>query len=244
MLIEAHSFFERVRHNLQLILSTLEVLLKESSSELGQKPPSSSPTALPPFSNPQLPISTAALKSILALQNTTLKSAVAEFCTASKAVEEPENFNQNETSKLLTPEEDLQVSCTDLDWRRLADRIQGSLEATGNPVQVSLHFEEEAFLPESQPKLQHLSIGYLPPHGGSLRILQTAGSAGLPPYQVELSGSEDAPEERLDVAWILPFTAGGVNGTSLILVTPGGRYCLLELLASQKQLLSCKLASV
>lgn len=176
-----------------------------------------------------------------------------EYCTASKVPkeEDPESIIKqvNETLKgNLITEQDLQASCSPghLDWRKLADRVQASLEATGNPVQVSLQFDEED-LREGQ-HLLHFSIGYLPPHGGSLSVLKTTASSALQAYQVELSGSEDAAEERLEVTWILPFTAAGGGGgdgggtLSLLLVTQDGRYCQVELLGGQKKPINCILA--
>lgn len=239
-LTETQTAFEIVRHYLQLFISSLTFLLKQSSVLSAE-----SETHSPPFSSshhPPLPISLSSLKSILALQNTTLESAITEFCTVLK-VENSENvIKENETSTFssLTSEEDLQAACSlGLDWRKLSDRIQASLEATGSPLQLGLQFDEED-LREGQ-HLMSFSVGYLPPNGGSFSILKTPGSVfGSPLYQVELSASEDGPEERLEVAWILPFTEGK-NGTLILLVIPDGRYCLLELFGNVQKPLGCKL---
>ena len=153
------------------------------------------------------------------------------------------NSSKADDSELLPPPP-LLSSCSTINWPLLADQIRAVLVQKGSAVQVSL-IEEDDHL---HHQTLHLFIGYLPPNGGSLSILKTGGGGGGNQlFQVEMASSEQAPEERLEVAWILPLVTGSGGGdgngdamVTLLMVTPDRRHCLLELFGPRQ--LSCKLS--
>ncbi|KAH9398046.1 hypothetical protein TYRP_019420 [Tyrophagus putrescentiae] len=225
-------------------------------TEGGDTSKDQSPPTPPPF----LLLPLARLRSILASRNTTLEAVAAKYCTTATTPQRVNNVENNITntntsakaddSELLPPPP-LLTSCSTINWPLLADQIRAVLVQKGSAVQVSLSEEggdgDEGDEGDHHQTL-HLSIGYLPPSGGSLSILKTGGGNQL--FQVEMASSEHEPEVRLEVAWILPLLTGSGGGKgesdadagiiTLLMVTPDRRHCLLELFGPRQ--LSCKLS--
>lgn len=258
---ETRAAFETVRSRLQRALTTLDHLFlkpRSSTTTEGDTSPQSPPTSPPVY----LLLPLAKLRSILASRNTTLEAVAAKYCTT--AITPPrvnvENNTTTNSSKAddseLLPPPPLLSSCSTINWPLLADQIRAVLVQKGSAVQVSLSEEggdgsdgDEGDEGDHHQTL-HLSIGYLPPSGGSLSILKTGGGDNQL-FQVEMASSEHEPEVRLEVAWILPLltgSGGGGEGESdadagiitLLMVTPDRRHCLLELFGPRQ--LSCKLS--
>lgn len=176
----------------------------------------------------------------------TLESVAAtKYCSTTARLENNSSLSNNASEKLSSPELNA-FFCSTLNWDQLEDDIRQALVQAGSAVQVSL-VKEKKKGEDGKPGFQtwHLHIGHFPPSGGSLSIYKAeSGGRYQQSYQVEMASSEETPEERLEVAWILPFTNKGkqVDTITLLMVTTDQRYCFLELFGARQ--LSCKLTSV